>query len=149
MKYKVISAYNVGSGNVLDKNNTPIPVSQLAPKVGDTVEGEIKSHFVFNKSIIGLELQVGVRGGSAAQVSKIIIPASSLVASNLSSSTQGASAMPTFNIYTVGGAMVGFGIGFGAYKMSKKSSIKLLVAYCAIGGLLGMTVGNVTSKIVK
>lgn len=152
MKYKVTAPYSVGSGTILDKNNTPIPVAQLAPKVGDTVNGDIASHFVFNSTIKGLAMEIGIPGGSASQVSKIIIPARSLTAASSSgsaSSVPAANWQPEFNFYTAAGAMAGIGVGFGAYKMSGKSSILMLVLYCAIGGISGIAAGSVADRIIS
>lgn len=149
MKYKITKAYSVGSGSLLDKSNTPIPFTQLAPKLGDIIEGEIKPHFVFNTTISGVEIEIGLPAG---QSTKIIIPESSLTAvsstSSATSNTISSWITPELNIYTAGGAMAGMGIGFGMYQMSKNKSLLRLIMFCIVGGVSGMIAGQITTAVI-
>ncbi len=155
MKYKINTPYNVGSGYVHDNHNTPIPMAQVAPKVGDTVEGEVTDVYIFGKMQRGISVAIGAPGVAADKQTRLFIPESALVPDGAGASSTAAAPGPastTFvdlNALTIGGALVGIVAGIAVYKYKKQYSFLALFCYCLVGLSLGLVTGQVTSNMLK
>lgn len=75
--YKIIKTINAGSGSLKDKNGNMVSVQELAPKVGDIISGNIKTKFIFNQNLIGLDYSINT--GAGEQISNSLVSSGSTI----------------------------------------------------------------------
>ncbi len=77
-KFKIIKAIDAGTGALSDANGNSVTMQSLAPKVGDIIEGEVKSNTVFGKEVSGIWFKVDAGGGTDVGEGEIYIPTDSV-----------------------------------------------------------------------
>jgi len=75
--YKIIKTINAGSGSLKDKNGNMVSVQELAPKVGDIISGNIKTKFIFNQNLIGLDYSINT--GAGEQIRNSLVSSGSTI----------------------------------------------------------------------
>lgn len=131
MKFRIVKEFTIPDFIATDKANTPIPAAQLAPKVGDIIEGEL----------VGTGPDLGMNYKVMGET--IFIPADSLAIVDEVAPPSGIA----FNAWTFGGFALGIGIGFGMYKLRNEEGILRLLIYCAIWGGAGIGAGFMAQKL--
>ena len=153
-KYKIIQPYPIGAGSVLDRTNTPIPIAQLAPQVGDTVEGELTTRIINGQPFIALDYPVSVvkQGATPAQKAVITIPFDSLDVSlkALKNDTGDTDSEKSPLPFLIGCPIIFTGIAYSYYTYKHDAgsgSISALLSYCAVAAVFGIFAGVAINKL--